>query len=478
MLDELVIVSAAGRTKSEVTRDYGLSRSGGNVVVMGHALGRADSPLCTKPSRPDWMRHVAEPAEAPGRSKKAHHADHPGPMVLTPRSTWHRPHQQGDPSLDPRASISYCAAALLTELLLNNRFRFDEALRGKSEPCSRWSLGGWELGVGTLGVPWTGPHINASLAARIWQVAATDMHTEEQTHTNGHATSSDIAVPVQVRTERPVRPRSAPSRDLAETSPRLTVSIVIPTLDEADNIGPVLRQLESFQDIVLVDGFSGDGTAEIARALRPDITILQREPRGKGDALRAGFAAAAGDIIVIMDADGSMDPHEVDVFLDVIELGFDLVKGSRLACGGGSHDLTTVRMFGNAALCAVANTLFHTHWTDLCYGFLAFRRSCLTRLALTADGFEIEAQILANAAMAGLRIAEVPSVEMPRLAGDSHLNARTDGVRILRSMLAARFAPRARRSAALLRPLPVRGSTALDPRTAESSGGASAPRSR
>lgn len=243
-------------------------------------------------------------------------------------------------------------------------------------------------------------------------------------------------------------PRPAPAA--------LTCSVVIPTLNEAGNIVTVLRQLEHFDDIVLVDGLSDDGTVQLARATRPDITVLERMPRGKGDALRAGFEVAKGDVIVIMDADGSMDPGEVAVFMSMIALGFDLVKGSRLACGGGSHDLTLVRQWGNAALCRVANTLFHTQWTDLCYGYLAFRRSCLPRLALTADGFEIESQLLGHAALAGLRIAEIPSIEMPRLTGDSHLNARRDGTRILRAMLAARFAPRARRSAAALRPLSPR----------------------
>jgi len=273
------------------------------------------------------------------------------------------------------------------------------------------------------------------------------MQPDSQTHANGHTLVSTQARGLE-RTRQP----SVVSHEVTQPRERLTVSVVIPTLNEAGNIGTVLRQLRSFEDIVLVDGFSEDGTIEIALTVRPDITALQRRPRGKGDALRAGFAAASGDVIVIMDADGSMDPGEVGVFMSVMELGFDLVKGSRLACGGGSHDLTTVRWLGNAALCKVANTLFHTHWTDLCYGYLAFRRSCLPRLALTADGFDIESQILGHAALAGLRIAEVPSIEMPRRTGDSHLNARKDGTRILRAMLAARFAPRARRSAVALRP--------------------------
>lgn len=291
----------------------------------------------------------------------------------------------------------------------------------------------------------------------------TDGGSGATVRTNGSAGAEGVlhvttVLPAQNGHER--KPRLQEVVQAAEiprpSAAALSCSVVIPTLNEAGNIVTVLRQLDQFDDIVLVDGLSDDGTVQLARATRPDITVVERKPRGKGDALRAGFEAATGDVIVIMDADGSMDPGEVNVFMSMIALGFDLVKGSRLACGGGSHDLTLVRQWGNAALCRLANTLFHTQWTDLCYGYLAFRRSCLPRLALTADGFEIESQILGHAALAGLRIAEIPSIEMPRLTGDSHLNARRDGTRILRTMLAARFAPRARRSAAALRPLSPR----------------------
>ena len=237
--------------------------------------------------------------------------------------------------------------------------------------------------------------------------------------------------------------------------PPLTLSVVIPTWNEAGNIQHVLRQLARFDDIVIVDGMSEDGTVELARAIRPDVRVIEQEPRGKGAALRAGFEAATGEVIVMMDADGSMDPCEVEVFVSMINIGFDLVKGSRLAVGGGSHDLTLVRWAGNKALCSLANRLFGTAWTDLCYGYLAFRRDCLPRLALTADGFEIESQILANAALNGLRMAEIPSIELPRLTGESHLVARRDGVRVVKAMLAARYAPRAKRAAVALRPMAV-----------------------
>jgi glycosyltransferase involved in cell wall biosynthesis len=281
------------------------------------------------------------------------------------------------------------------------------------------------------------------------QTEAIDTLVDRSVHRHNGAPAR---VPAQLDSERFRHGRARTIREI-EPGRELSVSVVIPTWNEAGNIGPVLGHLSRFDDIVIVDAHSEDGTVDIARELRPDLTVVQREPRGKGDALRAGFEAATGDVIVIMDADGSMDVREIDVFMSMISVGFDLVKGSRRAVGGGSHDLTVIRSMGNRALCGLANVLFGTNWTDLCYGYLAFRRECLPRLALDADGFEIESQILAHAALAGLRIAEIPSIEMPRISGDSHLNARRDGTRILRAMLAARLAPRARRAAVALRPL-------------------------
>jgi len=234
----------------------------------------------------------------------------------------------------------------------------------------------------------------------------------------------------------------------------MRVTAVIPTLNEADNLAFLLPQLKRFDEVIIVDGNSQDGTVEVARRARPDVRVIERPARGKGDALRAGFAAASCDVIVMMDADGSMDPREVDAFVALIDIGYDLVKGSRTACGGGSHDLTIVRFFGNKMLCWLGNRLYSTAWTDLCYGYIALRRSCISQLGLSGTGFEIEAEILVNAALAKLRMAELPSIEMPRRFGDSHLNALRDGTRVLRTMVGARFTPRSRRAAQSLRPIP------------------------
>jgi hypothetical protein len=125
-------------------------------------------------------------------------------------------------------------------------------------------------------------------------------------------------------------------------------------------------------------------------------------------------------------------------FIDALHDGADFVKGSRYLPGGGSTDFTRVRSAGNLALARLANVIYGSRFTDLCYGYCAFRRRHLDALALTATGFEIEAQLILNAVKAGLEIREVPSFEQSRRAGVSNLNAYRDGRRVLRTLLSER----------------------------------------
>ncbi len=130
--------------------------------------------------------------------------------------------------------------------------------------------------------------------------------------------------------------------------PRGRVSVVIPAKNEARNIGWVLERIPIWVDeVVLVDGRSTDRTIEVARALRPDIVVVADDEPGKGAALRAGFAAATGDFVVMLDADGSMDPGEIENFVALLATGHDLVKGSRFAPGGGTADISLLRSAGN-----------------------------------------------------------------------------------------------------------------------------------
>jgi glycosyltransferase involved in cell wall biosynthesis len=191
-------------------------------------------------------------------------------------------------------------------------------------------------------------------------------------------------------------------------------------------------------EVIVVDGLSHDGTLDVAKQIAPDVIAVRELRRGKGAAMRAGFAAARGDYLVVLDADGSMDPAEIERYVHALDAGFDLVKGSRYLEGGGSTDLTAFRSFGNSALRTVANLLFNTKFTELCYGFFALRRDCLARMALDADGFEIETQTVIHAVTAGLRITEVPSSETPRLHGESNLHPIRDGIRIVRVLLQVR----------------------------------------
>jgi glycosyltransferase involved in cell wall biosynthesis len=228
-------------------------------------------------------------------------------------------------------------------------------------------------------------------------------------------------------------------QQLAAPHAGTTVTSVIPALNEARNIGWVLSRLpDCVDEVVVVDGRSTDGTIAAALRARPDSMIVHERSPGKGAALRAGFARSSGDVVVMLDADGSMDPAEIVRYVAKLRDGYDLVKGSRFLPSGGTTDISRLRNIGNLALLAVANRLYRSAFTELCYGFMAFRRDVLRRLALTADGFEIETQIVANALRAGLRVAEVPSFEAERRSGTSNLRIVRDGSRVLRELLRAR----------------------------------------
>jgi glycosyltransferase involved in cell wall biosynthesis len=224
----------------------------------------------------------------------------------------------------------------------------------------------------------------------------------------------------------------------------LLVSIIVPARNEAENLRVVLPQLpEGLHEVILVDGNSTDNTIEAALETRPDIRVLRQTGAGKGDALRLGFEAATGDVIVMMDADGSTDPSEIVAFVEKLRLGADVAMGSRYLAGGGSADITRLRTLGNRTLTRMVNVLFRTQFTDLCYGYLAFWRRSLGSLNVDGPGFEIETLLHISAATSGLRMAEVPSYEQCRIFGESNLSATRDGLRILRVI--AREFVRARR---------------------------------
>jgi glycosyltransferase involved in cell wall biosynthesis len=231
------------------------------------------------------------------------------------------------------------------------------------------------------------------------------------------------------------------------------VSVVVPTRNEARNLEVVLPAVAAVRpavhEIIVVDGHSVDGTIETAQRVLPWVKVITQTRRGKGNAMACGFAAATGDVIVMFDADGSADPAEIPAFVRALVAGADFAKGSRFVRGGGSDDITLLRKTGNAGLNGVANALFGTSYTDLCYGYNAFWADILAVLdlpdiGLTApqqgmlwgDGFEIETVLNCRVAAAGLKITEVPSMERERIFGQTNLRTFADGTRVLRTLAA------------------------------------------
>jgi glycosyltransferase involved in cell wall biosynthesis len=224
----------------------------------------------------------------------------------------------------------------------------------------------------------------------------------------------------------------------SSTYPR--ISVVVPARNEARNLPYVLPDIpENVFEVILVDGHSTDNTIEVAKQLRPDIRVLRQIHHGKGDALRIGFAASSGDILVMIDADGSTDPKEIPAFIEALLDGHDFAKGSRYIKGGGSDDITLVRNLGNSFLSLLVNTLFGTKYSDLCYGYNAFWRHCLAHIQIDCDGFEVETQINIRVKKAGLDIVEVPSIERARIFGESNLHAWRDGWRVLNMIMKERM---------------------------------------
>jgi hypothetical protein len=265
--------------------------------------------------------------------------------------------------------------------------------------------------------------------------------------------------------------RHAPNQLAARPRTALPrISVVIPTYNEAANLPHVFESLPPVDEVILVDGHSSDGTVDVARRLRPDVKVVMQTRRGKGNALACGFAAATGEIIVMIDADGSTDPAEIPRFVQALLDGADYAKGSRFTAGGGSDDITPARRLGNKALNGLVNMLYGTEFTDLCYGYNAFWSYVLPVLGLSpgadgdemlwGDGFEIETIINTRVAKAGLRVAEVPSHEANRLHGASNLHAVRDGFRVLKAIRKERSQPvvpmqRRERDVPAQRPEPV-----------------------
>lgn len=219
------------------------------------------------------------------------------------------------------------------------------------------------------------------------------------------------------------------------------ISVVIPTINEQGNMKDLMKGLKEVlkdysYEIVIVDGNkAGPSTDDTAKVAKKHGARVIYDFGGKGSALIAGFKAARGKIIISMDADLSHRPKEIKLLVSGIEIGYDICVGSRFLSGGGSADMPAFRIFGNKVFVWLVNLLFHSKYTDMCYGYRSFSRNGLKRLHLAEKGFGIETEINIKAQKAHLNVLEVPSFEKRRMAGTGKLRTFADGWIILKTIL-------------------------------------------
>ena len=264
--------------------------------------------------------------------------------------------------------------------------------------------------------------------------------------------NDDLVVP----SKEGMRVRRAKRQQFLDGSVKPKISLVIPAKNEERNLPWVIERIPATVDeVILVDGNSTDGTIAITKQLRPDAVILQQKANGKGSALVTGLLAATGDIVVMIDADGSMDPIEIHGLVGALLSGADVVKASRYVAGGGSDDISHLRNAGNQGLRIVSKLLFKHDWSELAYGYAAFWTDILPALHLEpivesgnplskkeyGRGFEIEALLFTRSIKVGLKMSEVFSFEYPRIYGESNLATFKDGWRVLTALFRERFTP-------------------------------------
>lgn len=218
----------------------------------------------------------------------------------------------------------------------------------------------------------------------------------------------------------------------------MKVSVLIPTKNEEGCIGRVLKEIprDIVNEVVIIDGQSTDGTREEAKKfLKKNDKLIRQKKIGFGDAFLEGIKLVRGEIIIMMDADGSHNPQDIKQIMNKIKDGFQFVLASRYAKGGKSYDDSLFRLIGNKLFTWMTNFVHGTNITDSLYLFTAISKKNFNELNLKSTGFEFCTEIIVKAHKKGLKFAEIPVIERKRYAGKSKVHAFSHGLKILRMIL-------------------------------------------
>lgn len=222
---------------------------------------------------------------------------------------------------------------------------------------------------------------------------------------------------------------------IMESIEKMMVSVITPTLNEAECIAEVLREIPKnpIDEILVVDGHSTDGTADIVKEL--GYKVIQQEGKGYGLAFQTGIKHATGNILVLMDGDGSHNPADIPRLLEKLAEGYDLVLGSRYAPGGHSKDDTLIRYIGNKVFSFLIQLIYRIGISDGLYLFVAGKRKVFESITFTSPNFEFCVEVPIKAHKAGFVIGEIPCIERKRTGGRSKVNAFYHGLRVLWTIL-------------------------------------------
>jgi glycosyltransferase involved in cell wall biosynthesis len=206
------------------------------------------------------------------------------------------------------------------------------------------------------------------------------------------------------------------ARDTTPPPKLRKLSVVVPVFNERNTLVEIVRRMRAVElpdsierEIIVVDDGSNDGTRDVLRQLADSTVriIMHEHNRGKGAAVRTGFANATGEYVLVQDADLEYDPEDWPKLLNPVMRGRTrVVYGSRFT--GERRNMLFTHWIGNRFLSFVTNVLYNTTLSDMetCYKLLD--RRLLDELALSADRFDIEPEITAKILKRGVRIYEVP----------------------------------------------------------------------
>lgn len=217
------------------------------------------------------------------------------------------------------------------------------------------------------------------------------------------------------------------------------VSIVIPAFKEGRTIRKVIRDLKNSlsynTEIIVVDGYSNDGTEEIVK--EENVRFVTEKRMGYGRAIKTGIDHAKGDIVVIIDADDTYDASDINrVVQPLLKDEADVCLASRLGGKLLPGSMPGMNLFGNRMFTSMYNVLYSQNVSDTQTGFRAMKKKAIDCLDLYSDGMGLATVFLTEAAKKGFRITEFPSVYRPRDdESQTKMNRLKAGWEILRILL-------------------------------------------